>query len=148
MPLEKPKILVVDDYPDICQMLVAAFEREGISAVCASNGFDGLKEFEKGLGSFSAVLIDYAMPGMDGLTVALRIRQMEKEREVDSTLVAFFTGHYDLKVSAHVKKKLGVYRTFSKTDISEMVGDISREVNTPTINPPLLASGLRSGEWK
>lgn len=125
------KVLIVDDGPDTLSLLALALSRRGHRVTGASNGFDALKEFEACLSKpecrYDAVVIDYAMPGMDGLTCATRIRELERDRGVGPARLIFYTGHPDLDVNASVKEGLGTYATFYKPESLELldaVGDV------------------------
>lgn len=66
------KILVVDDDPDVTQFLSKVLGREGYEVVCAGSGQEGLEKMEEG--GVGLVLLDIAMPEMDGWEVCRRIR--------------------------------------------------------------------------
>ena len=73
------KILVVDDNPNNCMLPVSTLEGLANCAV-AENGEDALVAYEKSLKEkdpFDAILLDIAMPGIDGVEVLKRIRARE-----------------------------------------------------------------------
>jgi two-component system, NtrC family, response regulator AtoC len=74
-------ILVVDDDPDIQEVLKDRLESLGYRVLVASNGKEGLDLLEKQ--SPQIVLLDIEMPGMSGLDVLKEIRL----REIDVTVV-------------------------------------------------------------
>lgn len=64
----RPRVLVVDDEPAIVSLLVRAF-RKHFDVVTACNGeraVDILRESA----DFDVIMVDFAMPGMNGLEVA------------------------------------------------------------------------------
>jgi DNA-binding response OmpR family regulator len=69
-----PKILVVDDEPDILELVETRLAMAGYETITAESGEDALKSF------FTArpdlALLDLEMPGMDGFELCERIRQM------------------------------------------------------------------------
>jgi CheY-like chemotaxis protein len=71
-----PALLVVDDDPDIREMLAIALEGEGYAVRCAGNGQEALQTLEGWRPN--AILLDLSMPVMDGLT--FRARQLDNER--------------------------------------------------------------------
>lgn len=77
-PAENPasgRVLVVDD-TEVNRMLAdAQLQRLGYEAACAVDGAEALKRLD--VESFDAVLLDWHMPGMDGLEVTARIRTRE-----------------------------------------------------------------------
>jgi two-component system phosphate regulon response regulator PhoB len=69
----KPKILVVDDEPDLLELLEVNFSAAGFIVLFARDGAEALhKAREK---EPDVVLLDVVLPGMDGLEVCRRLRQ-------------------------------------------------------------------------
>jgi len=80
------KILLVDDEPDILEILEYNLRKEGYDVATASNGEAGLKlasEFRPDL-----IVLDIMMPIMDGVEVC---RQLRANPEFDNTVVTFLT---------------------------------------------------------
>ena len=68
------KILVVDDDTGLLTLLQLGLEREGFTVVTADNGKDGLRRAYETRPD--VVILDIAMPGMDGWQVCQRLRNM------------------------------------------------------------------------
>jgi two-component system sensor histidine kinase/response regulator len=69
-------VLVVDDNATNRKILVENFKRWGMNAVAASSGAQALKivqEAERDGQSFQLILVDFQMPGMDGLELVRRM---------------------------------------------------------------------------
>jgi DNA-binding response OmpR family regulator len=67
-----PSILVVDDEESIQKLLTYPLEREGFEVVQARDGEEALDRFREG--SFDLVVLDLALPRLDGLEVCRRLR--------------------------------------------------------------------------
>lgn len=65
-------ILVVDDDPDVCWAVDRVLTAEGYRVVTASSGEDALARLDAI--SFSIVLVDAKLPGIEGGELARRIR--------------------------------------------------------------------------
>ncbi len=65
-------ILVVDDEESIQKLLTYPLEREGFRVVQARDGEEALERF--GEGDFDLVVLDLALPKLDGLEVCRRLR--------------------------------------------------------------------------
>jgi DNA-binding response OmpR family regulator len=65
-----PRVLLVDDDPDICEFLSILLATEGLDSVTAASAEDALAA----VGGAAAVLLDVAMPGVDGLELCRRMR--------------------------------------------------------------------------
>ena len=66
-------ILVIEDEVKIQQVIKDYFTMEGYKIICASNGLEGLEEYE--LCHPDLVILDVMLPGMDGWSVLKRIRK-------------------------------------------------------------------------
>ena len=69
---QKPKILVVDDEPNIVQTLQDRLEMSGYTAYTANNGQEGLEAAIKHKPDI--ILLDIIMPVMDGLEMLETLR--------------------------------------------------------------------------
>jgi len=84
--MSKVKILIVDDEPDILEILQFNLEKEGYQVTTAANGEEGIQLAEKLTPNL--VILDIMMPEMDGVEVCRYLRQNKK---FNQTLVAFLT---------------------------------------------------------
>lgn len=86
-----PIVLVVDDNPAIRDMLSWALELDGFEPAEASEGQEALNWIRNAVreGCYPAViLLDLAMPGMDGVTFLTRLQQQwEAERPLPAVVV-------------------------------------------------------------
>lgn len=75
-PVERPwRVLVIDDNIQLAEGLCRDFERNGLQALAAFSGEEGLGVLDGQ--SFDAILLDWRLPGRDGIEVlrTLRARQ-------------------------------------------------------------------------
>lgn len=66
------KILIIDDEPDLVDMLSFRLEAHGFGVVSALNGPTGLEKAKSDKPDL--ILLDLMMPGMDGFQVAKRLK--------------------------------------------------------------------------
>jgi DNA-binding response OmpR family regulator len=78
---DNPKILIVDDEKDLCEILQFNLESEGYLVDVAHSGEEALK---KPLEEFSLILLDVMMGGISGFKTANLIR---KERRLDVPVI-------------------------------------------------------------
>ena len=91
--MAKPKILIVDDEPNIVDILKVNLEREGYTTITATDGAAGL---EMGLTMKpDLILLDCMLPKMDGFDVCRKLRTQSsvpilmltaKSEEIDKVL--------------------------------------------------------------
>ena len=80
------KVLLIDDEPDILEILSYHLEKEGFLIKTAKNGVEGLevaRDFNPDL-----IVVDLMMPEMDGIETCMQIREDEN---LKNTLVALLT---------------------------------------------------------
>lgn len=83
---KKQTILLVDDDPDILQMISYNVEKEGYTVYTAADGEEGIKLAEKVKPDL--VLLDVMMPKMDGIEVCQIIRE---NSNIEQPVIAFLT---------------------------------------------------------
>lgn len=84
-------ILVVDDDPDICEVMTELFAAEGYSVECARDGKQALALL-KGRPAPCVILLDLMMPVMNGWE--FRAEQLKDER-ISGVPTVLFTGIAD-----------------------------------------------------
>ena len=80
------KILLIDDEPDIFEIVVYNLKNEGYLVYTAKNGVEGLKTAKKITPNL--ILLDIMMPEMDGIEACEKIRAI---KSLENTLIAFLT---------------------------------------------------------
>ena len=83
------KILIVDDEEIIVKLLSMSLRSDGYETVTANSGEQGLEVFKAE--SPDIVVTDIKMPGMDGLELLKKIKEIDSEKEV-----IIVTGHGDI----------------------------------------------------
>jgi len=80
------KILLVDDEPDILEIVGYNLKAEGYQIFTASNGLEALKVAKKILPHL--ILLDVMMPEMDGIEACEKLRAI---KGLEDVIIAFFT---------------------------------------------------------
>lgn len=88
-----PRALVVDDAPDVVEMLAMLLRRSGYEVVAASSAPDALNAAQDGL--FDVVVSDIGMPGMDGYELALALRALPDYASVPMIALTGFAMYAD-----------------------------------------------------
>jgi two-component system, OmpR family, alkaline phosphatase synthesis response regulator PhoP len=80
------KILLVDDEPDILEILSYNLSAEGYQISTASNGIEAVKKAKKHLPHL--IIMDVMMPEMDGIEACEKIRMLPQLKD---TIITFLT---------------------------------------------------------
>jgi|SoiMethySBSTD1v2_1073268.scaffolds.fasta_scaffold70908_3 DNA-binding response OmpR family regulator len=70
--MSRPRILILEDEPDIREILEYALKRDGFDVISATDGQAGLAAARRLVPDL--ILLDLMLPGMDGLEVCRQIR--------------------------------------------------------------------------
>lgn len=87
---QKIKVLVVDDEPDIVEILKYNLQKEGYEVATAEDGIKAVKIAGKFLPD--VILLDIMMPNQDGVETCLQIRQIP---ELKNSFIIFLTARME-----------------------------------------------------
>ncbi len=129
MQLPGPRILIVDDEPNVLLTVNAILQREGYATTTAATGAAALEAL--GEHHFELVLTDLKMPDVDGLAVLQQVRKHSPDTvtvmmtgfgSVDSAVEAVRLGAYEylLKPIAPGDLKAAVRRALERKQLSEI----------------------------
>ncbi len=82
----RSKIVVIEDEPDIVEVMCYNLQREGYQVASATRGDEGLELVRNQ--SPSLVILDLMLPGMDGLTVCQQIKSDPLTRSTPIIIVS------------------------------------------------------------
>ena len=119
-----PAILLVDDNPDACAMAAKLLWAWGYQAHIAQDGPTALNLVEKN--SYGLTIIDYQMPGMNGVELFRRMRQLRPE-----ITGVFLTGFTTIEV-VYPAIEAGILHVLPKPiDFKELMPIIEQYVGAP-----------------
>ena len=108
------KILLVDDEPDILEIVGYNLSTEGYQVITANNGLEGVRKAEKERPQL--IILDVMMPEMDGIEACEKIRQLPELKDVvitfltargeDYSQVAGFDAGADDYITKPIKPKV------------------------------------------
>ena len=85
------RVLVIDDDEDTRRLLKTILQPLGCAVTEGENGFEAVEHVERG--SWDVVLLDIAMPGLDGLGALERIRRLHTIEELPVILLTGYDDH-------------------------------------------------------
>ena len=133
MDISSLKVLVVDDDPDIVEILKYNLKNSGYSVKSAGNGVEAIKKAKKFIPDI--ILMDVMMPEMSGIEACEEIKNIDQlsqaiiiflsARSEDYTQISAYDAGADDYISKPVKPKILLKK------ISNIAKKISSEKNAP-----------------
>lgn len=118
MSVDRPRVLVVDDEPDMAESCAFLLERQGYATTVATTPEAALEELARA--PFSVVVSDVRMPRMTGLQLLGAVKSRDPDAEV-----VLITGYPDIQ-SAVSAIKQGAFdyltKPYAEKDLLERVG--------------------------
>lgn len=128
--MSKPKILVVDDEEDLCEILKFNLESDGYDVDTANSGEEAL---EKNLVSYDLLILDVMMGGISGFKLADMIR---KKEEISSKPIIFITARdteNDMLTGFNIGADDYISKPFSIREVSVRVKAVLRRTANSSI---------------
>ena len=123
--LEGMHVLVAEDSDMNTEVIRAILKRKGITAECVESGQQAVKAFSSApAGTFSVILMDLRMPGMNGYEAAARIRMMDREDAKTIPIYALSADVYEEDVR--------------RAENAGMTGHIAKPIRPETLYDTLL----------
>ena len=113
------RLLIVDDEPDIYQMICRYAQREGHETVKASDGLEAVELCRTN--DFDMIIMDVMMPDMDGFTACKEIR---KEKDIPVLMLSARGTEYDKLFGFEVGIDDYVVKPFSPKELMARVNVI------------------------
>ena len=150
------KLLIIDDDPNICEMLKLYFENESYKVKTANDGVEGLNYFK--IFEPDLVLLDIMMPKKDGWQVCREIREISGKPVIMITAKGdvfdkvlglelgaddFIVKPFDMKeLSARITAVLRRYNAHTKTNDNEVVKFENLEISLQKYELKLKGSAI------
>lgn len=121
---EKPRALVVDDAPDVTEMLAMLLRFAGYDVVTVFSAPDAFEEARSD--SFDVVVSDIGMPGMNGYELAERLRGLPAYASVPLIAVTGFAMYDDRERATGAGFDAFLTKPINPTDLIELVKRLRR----------------------
>jgi two-component system alkaline phosphatase synthesis response regulator PhoP len=88
--MPKRKVLIIDDIPQIVQLLKFYIQKAGYDGIVATNGWEGLQQATAE--QPDVILVDAMMPEMDGFEFIERFRKLSRLNSAKIIMVTTLSG--------------------------------------------------------
>lgn len=124
---EKARILIVDDDEEICWVLLHLIEKNEFEGLAVHDGLSALKKI---LTYFpDVVLLDFRLPGMDGLEVLKAVKKLDPDLPV-----IIITGYADVHGAVELMKAGAYYYLTKPFEHLEIVSIVQRAATEKECN--------------
>ncbi len=120
MTSQTPRALILDDEPDTIALLRSSFRGMPYETVLVERGIDALAaifEAYKAGRPFAALVLDCALPHVDGFTIARIVRMIERTELVSKPMkIGFFTAYAETVEQSTLLQEVGADAYWRKPD--------------------------------
>ncbi|HEY2941474.1 MAG TPA: response regulator, partial [Vicinamibacteria bacterium] len=107
------KALLVEDDPDIVELVTHYFAKEGWTVEAVADGRRAAEKLRRGGSAYTLVILDLQLPGMDGLTLCTEIRRDESTRHIPIVMLTARSEEADRVVGLEIGADDYVVKPFS-----------------------------------
>jgi len=136
----KPKILVIDDEENVCELITMYFEKAGYEVTCTGDGTNAVETIRTQKPDL--VILDLMLPGVDGLDVCKEIR---KTSNVPLIMLSARVDEVDRVLGLEIGADVYVTKPFSPRELLARVKAVLRRaayVPSPDEQQVLTLPGL------
>jgi len=120
------KIMIVDDEPDLLEVVKLILESDNYKVVTAGSGQEALDKIEKEMPDL--VLLDIIMPKMDGWEVFSRIKSNPKTHEIPVIMLTAKDQRIDKLIGLHVVRVDDyITKPFGRSELLERIRRVLQE---------------------
>lgn len=133
-------ILVVDDEPDIVEIIQYNLEKSGFDVIVAA---DGSAALEKARGETpDLIVLDLMLPGLEGTDVCRVLKQDERTRSIPILMLTAKSEEIDRIIGLELGADDYVVKPFSPREIALRIRNILRRRSAPETPGPVRAGPL------
>ena len=134
--MTKPRILIIEDERDLCEVLTYNLHKEGFETLVAHDGQEGLRKAQMHLPD--VVILDLMLPRLDGLEVCRQIRAGKQSRSIPVIMLTAKGEEVDQVVGFSVGADDYVTKPFSPKVLIQRIRALQRRAETSAADRDLL----------
>jgi len=146
-----PRLLIVEDYETLREILAHRFGRAGIPVVTAQSGEEALAKIDRA--AFDVALFDLHLPGMSGLDLLAKFKEAQPDAEVllltahgsiETAIAAMRRGAYDYLTKPFQLPELEIHvqKAYEKVRLSRRERQWQEQVRFESPRYRLVGSGM------
>jgi len=117
-----PRVLIVDDDPDMLELLRQALSDAGYATVSAANGNEALQMAKRS--PPDVVVLDLLLPDMNGFSVCEQLRLSPATASVPVLMITVLPGQFPRMVGVEVGADAYLNKPFRTEELVSCVGDL------------------------
>lgn len=125
----KPRVLIVDDEPDLLSVLHFGLEVEGFDVLEATDGEQGLEMARSHQPDL--IVLDLMLPRMDGYKVCRALKFDDRYKRIPIFILSARSGETDRRLALDLGADAYVTKPY---DMKDLVGRIRERLNVPGKN--------------
>ena len=135
------RVLIVEDEPDIRELLIFHLERDGFQVARAGTGAEALRQVR--LTRPDLVILDLMLPEMDGLEVCRRLRAGPATGTLPIIMLTAKGDEVDRVVGLEIGADDYIVKPFSPKELIARVRAVLRRSHAPVAGAPLVVGGIQ-----
>ncbi|MFQ5743868.1 MAG: response regulator [Acidobacteriota bacterium] len=139
--MAKSQILIIEDDPDILELLQYNLEREGFEVLVAEDGETGLREAATRRPSL--ILLDLMLPGMAGLDVCRQLQRQEETSRIPVVMVTAKGEESDVVLGLELGADDYITKPFGVRELVARVRSVLRRAEAN--RPPAVEGRIEQG---
>jgi phosphate regulon transcriptional regulator PhoB len=138
--MNKKKILVVDDEPDIVALVSYNLQKEGFIVSSAFDGEDALKAVRKE--KFNLIILDLMLPGIQGMELCSKLRSSEETSSIPVIMLTAKSEELDKVLGLEMGADDYITKPFSPRELIARVRAVLRRAH----EKPLTEKTVKIGD--
>ena len=134
------RVMIVEDEPDIRDLLTFHLERDGFQVARASTGTEALRQVR--LTPPDLVILDLLLPEIDGLEVCRRLRADAATATLPIIMLTAKGDEVDRVVGLEIGADDYIVKPFSPKELIARVRAVLRRSRAPVASAPLVVGGI------
>jgi DNA-binding NtrC family response regulator len=122
----KKKLLIIDDELDLLEIMKESLNRFGHDSECFTCPIQGLREFYDKKSDFSCIIVDYKIPKITGVELALQMMEISPDIPIILT-----TGFADKNIEHLLNRHTNVHLLEKPFRLDELVFLVTQLVKRP-----------------